>query len=39
MKMKQVFLIILLSSASAFGSVALYNKLFEKTTKLNMSED
>jgi len=33
MKMKQVFLIILLSSASAFGSVALYNKLFEKNDK------
>jgi Do/DeqQ family serine protease len=30
MKLKQIFLIVLISSASAFGSVALYNKLFTK---------
>lgn len=30
MKLKQIFLIVAISSASAFGSVALYNKYFTK---------
>src|SRR5690349_1850529 len=35
MKLKQVLLIVLISSASAFGSVALYNKLFtQKSTTI-----
>src|SRR5689334_15398483 len=30
MKLKQILLVVLISSASAFGSVALYNKYFTK---------
>jgi hypothetical protein len=39
MKLKHIFLIILISSVSAFGSVALYNKYFtEKEVIVTSSE-